>query len=93
MKEAKTVVHAALASLLTLGLSTVTTDALAAKEGMEKCAGIVKAGMNDCGTATHDCAGKAEKDNDAAEWIYVPTGTCNKIVGATLLTVEKDADH
>ncbi len=59
-------------------------SALAAKPGFEKCAGIVKAGMNDCGTSSHDCAGKASRDGDPNEWIYVPEGTCKKIVGARL---------
>ncbi len=68
----------AAAGLLALGLSGT---ALAAKEGMEKCAGVVKAGKNDCGTSKSSCAGTSTKDNDAEAWIYVPTGTCGKITG------------
>jgi len=68
----------AAATLLSLGLSGT---ALAAKEGMEKCAGVVKAGKNDCGTSKSSCAGTSTKDNDAEAWIYVPTGTCGKITG------------
>ncbi len=56
----------------------------AAKPGMEKCAGIVKAGKNDCGTAKHKCGGMAKTDADPAEWIYVPKGTCEKIVGGSV---------
>ena len=52
-------------------------------EGMEKCYGIAKAGHNDCGTASHYCAGEAKMNNDKKEWIIVPTGTCNKIVGGS----------
>lgn len=48
---------------------------------MEKCFGIVKAGKNDCGTAAHSCAGQSTKDADEKEWLYVPKGTCEKIVG------------
>jgi uncharacterized membrane protein len=70
-----------MAGILALGLSATAADALAAKEGMEKCQGIVKAGMNDCGTSKHACAGMAKVDGDPKEWIYVPTGTCSKIVG------------
>jgi uncharacterized membrane protein len=47
----------------------------------EKCAGIAKAGMNDCQTAMHSCAGSATKDAQADSWIFVPAGTCAKIVG------------
>ena len=39
--------------------------------------------MNDCGSldGKHGCAGMATKNNHAQEWIYVPKGTCSKIVG------------
>lgn len=47
----------------------------------EKCAGIAKAGMNDCQTAMSSCAGTAKKDGQADAWVYVPAGTCAKIVG------------
>ena len=49
----------------------------------EKCYGIAKAGLNDCQTATHSCAGTATKDMDGASWIYVPAGTCAKLVGGS----------
>jgi len=73
---------AALSSALALG--SLSGEALAGKAGHEKCAGIVKAGMNDCGTSKHNCSGQAKKDKLADEWIYVPEGTCKKISGATL---------
>jgi uncharacterized membrane protein len=47
----------------------------------EKCYGIVKAGLNDCQTSTHSCAGTATKDNQPDSWVYVPTGTCSKLTG------------
>jgi uncharacterized membrane protein len=84
MKDKKTIMNAALAGVVALGMGTMADEAFAAKAGFEKCAGIVKAGMNDCGTAKHDCAGQAKTDNDALEWIYVPEGTCEKITGSTL---------
>jgi uncharacterized membrane protein len=53
-------------------------------KGMEKCYGISKAGLNDCGTATNSgCAGSSKTDNDKDAWIYLPKGTCNKIVGGS----------
>ena len=52
----------------------------------EKCVGIAKAGLNDCGTSTHSCAGQATVDNHPEEWIYLPAGTCEKIVGGSLKT-------
>jgi uncharacterized membrane protein len=50
----------------------------------EKCYGIAKAGLNDCQTATHSCAGTSTKDTDPASWIYVPAGTCAKITGGNI---------
>ena len=84
MKDKKILMNAALAGVVALGLGAVGGEAQAAKAGFEKCAGIVKAGMNDCGTAKHDCAGQAAADGDAQEWLYVPEGSCAKIVGSTL---------
>jgi len=45
----------------------------------ERCYGIVKAGKNDCGTATHACAGRATADAQPDEWKMVTAGTCEKI--------------
>jgi len=70
---------AALAVFVT-GAAMIAPD-VQAKEGFEKCTGIAKAGQNDCAANGHSCAGKAKKDGDPKEWLYVPTGTCNKIVG------------
>jgi uncharacterized membrane protein len=50
----------------------------------EKCYGISARSANDCGTATHSCAGTATKAKDPASWVYVPTGTCKKIEGSSL---------
>lgn len=81
MTDNKVLISAALAGVVALSLGAA---AQAAKPGYEKCAGIVKAGMNDCGTSTHSCAGQAATDGDAEEWVYVPAGTCNKIAGGVI---------
>lgn len=78
----------ALASVLVLGLAA-SGNALAAKEGFEKCLGVVKAGMNDCGSSGHACAGQSKKDGDPAEWVYVPEGTCEKLVGGKVKAAKK----
>ncbi len=54
----------------------------------EKCAGIAKAGNNDCGTANHACATQATIDNAPDEWVYTPKGTCEKITGGTVLELK-----
>lgn len=82
MKTQQTIIHSALAGVLALGLAG---NALAAetKPG-EKCYGIAKAGKNDCQTAASACAGSSKEDNDPSAFIFVPKGTCEKIVGASL---------
>jgi uncharacterized membrane protein len=49
----------------------------------EKCYGVVKAGSNDCQTATSSCAGTSKRDSQADAWIYLPAGTCGKIAGGS----------
>ena len=49
----------------------------------EKCFGIARAGANDCASATgsHSCAGMSPGAADPSEWVYVPAGYCDRIVG------------
>ncbi|MGQ0657553.1 MAG: BufA1 family periplasmic bufferin-type metallophore [Chromatiales bacterium] len=78
----KRVVNSALLSLLALGIADFAVAA--DKPEAEKCFGIVKAGSNDCQTATSACAGQSTTDAQSDAWIYVPKGTCEKIVGGSL---------
>lgn len=91
----KNMLHSALAGVVALGLSSAASVATAADKGdMEKCYGVAKTKMNDCGTATHACAGQAAKDNDPTEWVFVPKGTCDKLVnGSTTAGGDKKADE
>lgn len=50
----------------------------------EKCFGIVKAGQNDCQTATNSCAGTAKGSNQPDSWVYLPIGVCAKLTNASL---------
>lgn len=84
MKNTKTMMKAAIAGAVALGLGAISPSAVAGKPGFEKCMGIVKAGMNDCGTSAHACAGQSTANGDAEEWVYVPEGTCDKIVGGKI---------
>jgi uncharacterized membrane protein len=56
----------------------------------EKCAGIAKAGQNDCAAldGSHGCAGQAKTDSLDVEWVYVPEGTCEKITGGVVAKVK-----
>jgi uncharacterized membrane protein len=65
--------------------SVASADPVAAPSfKAEKCFGVVKAGKNDCQTANSSCAGTSRRDNQADAWIYVPAGTCERIVGGSI---------
>lgn len=91
-KQAHTVVAASIATLVALGGSLASGAALAAKGDMEKCAGIVKAGKNDCGTSKSACAGTSTMDRDSEAWILVPKGTCARIAGG-MVTDKPENQH
>ena len=85
MKHTKAIVHSAIASLLTVGALGFSELAAAAdKPQGEKCYGLAKAGKNDCQTASSACAGTNKQDGNLTAFIYVPKGTCDKIVGGSL---------
>src|SRR3990167_4551981 len=86
----------AISAVMALGLACAGNTAIAESKaaapamemsadipGMEKCYGVVKIGMNDCGNANHNCAGEAKKDGAKNEWVHLPTGLCKKIVGGS----------
>jgi len=82
MNKRHAIIAAALASACAANTAFAgDQDPMAAKSDQEKCYGVAKAGQNDCGTATHGCAGMATVDNDAKEWKYVAKGTCEKVGG------------
>ncbi len=91
--DQKKVVNSALAGVVALGASLAMMSAQAVPpqpEAWEKCAGIAKKGMNDCGALNgkHGCAGQAASNNDPNEWVYVPQGTCTKITGGSVAKVK-----
>ena len=51
----------------------------------EKCYGIAKAGKNDCAANGHACQGQSKAEGNGKEWIYVPAGTCARIVGGSVV--------
>jgi len=86
----KNLIKTALTGVMAAGLVTLTTaTAHAGKPGMEKCMGVAKAGKNDCGTSQHACGGMAKEDGMAEEWVYVPEGTCEKLVGGKVKPAKK----
>lgn len=87
MNHSDRIIRTAVASLFAAGALAFSAQSLAAgndhsKE--EKCAGVIKAGKNDCATSKNQCHGHVTTDRDAEAWIYVPKGTCERIAGAHL---------
>ena len=77
----KTLISTAVSSLIGLGIAGTSLPANAAD--MEKCYGVVKAGKNDCQTASSACAVTSTTDGQKDAWVYVPKGTCDKLVGGS----------
>jgi uncharacterized membrane protein len=86
VSQSKIILRSALSGLVAIGLGVNATAALAQKGNNEKCAGIVKAGKNDCGTSYSSCAGTSKVDNDKEAWVYLPKGTCERIAGGRIQT-------
>ncbi len=64
----------------------ITDSADAAPKEKEKCFGVVKAGKNDCASADdkHSCLAQATVDGSGQEWVSLPKGLCEKLVGGSL---------
>lgn len=79
-----------IAGLLAAGVAASANAVPDQPKQWEKCAGIAKAGANDCGAldGSHGCAGQAKEDNLDIEWVYVPAGTCEKITGGVVKKVK-----
>ena len=72
---------AAIGSVSVAHASDEPTPAEKPSYKFEKCYGVVKAGKNDCQTATNSCAGTSRRDAQRDAWVYLPEGACAKIVG------------
>ncbi|HTO08308.1 MAG TPA: DUF2282 domain-containing protein [Myxococcota bacterium] len=84
MSSNRTIAASAVASFLGLliaGPAPAADENSGKRPPQEKCYGIAKKGYNDCASANHDCSNSAKADNDPQEWLWVPKGTCEKIVG------------
>jgi len=89
MTKHSSMLQLAISGVLALSGAALTSTAVAAQDGMEQCAGIVKAGKNDCATSTNACHGHVASDANSEAWIYVPQGTCNRIVGGHIVKVQE----
>jgi uncharacterized membrane protein len=79
-------VASAVAAALSLPFAATAQGGPAPKPSFEaeKCYGIARAGKNDCQTANSSCAGTSKRDAQGDAWIYMPKGSCEKLVNGSL---------
>lgn len=68
-----------------VGAAGSTAFAQGEPAAKEKCYGVVKAGHNDCAdmAKTHSCMGHAALDGSGGDFVALPKGVCEKLVGGT----------
>ncbi|MFK5856674.1 MAG: DUF2282 domain-containing protein [Bacteroidota bacterium] len=93
MKDNKLILKKTLAGVMAISATLAVSSVQAVPDSpkqWEKCAGIAKQGMNDCGAldGKHGCAGQAKIDNADNEWVYVPAGSCTKITGGYIAAIK-----
>ena len=86
MHRSNVLIASAVAAAITLPLVSAAQGGPAPKPKFEaqKCYGVAKAGKNDCQTANSSCAGTSKRDGQGDAWIYMPAGSCNRLVGGSL---------
>ena len=86
MTGTRAIVAAAVAAALSAPLlsGAQTGPAPMPKFEAERCFGIARAAKNDCQTANSSCAGTSKRDKQGDAWIYVPKGTCERLVDGSL---------
>jgi uncharacterized membrane protein len=86
MKTSQLLIASAVAAALALPTVSIAQGGPAPKPKFEaeKCYGVARAGKNDCQTANSSCAGTSRRDKQGDAWIYVPKGTCARVVDGSL---------
>lgn len=86
MKKTNLFIASAMAAALALPIvaSGQSGPAPKPKYEAEKCFGIAKAGKNDCQTSNSSCAGTSRRDGQKDAWLYVPAGSCERVVNGSL---------
>ena len=83
VKTSQLLIASAVAAALAMPIASLAGPAPKPKFEAEKCYGVAKAGKNDCQTANSSCAGTSKRDNQGDAWLYIPAGSCEKIVGGS----------
>ena len=79
----KTLISSIAAGLMLGAMSAASVAADDDDKNTEKCYGVARAGKNDCAAKGHACAGQSKTDSDGKEWVKLPKGTCERIVGGS----------
>ncbi len=79
MTSKTAILAAAVGSLFALAGPVFAAD----DANSEKCYGVAKAGKNDCAGGAHACAGQSSKDSSGKEFVKLPKGTCERLVGGS----------
>jgi uncharacterized membrane protein len=87
MNTKTAMIAAAIGGLFALNLAT--TVVAADEMATEKCYGVSLAGKNDCAGATHACSGQSKVGSNANEFVKLPKGTCERLVGGMLKAAAK----
>jgi uncharacterized membrane protein len=80
MTSKTAVLAAAVGSLFVFAHTALAAD----DANTEKCYGVAKAGKNDCAGAAHACAAQSKKDASDKDFVKLPKGTCERLVGGSL---------
>lgn len=85
MSISKNTINTLIAGAFAVSMVAGAQVAAAEEMATEKCYGVVKAGMNDCANAdkSHSCAGHATMHGQGGEFVTVPKGLCDKLVGGS----------
>ncbi|HEX2891431.1 DUF2282 domain-containing protein [Vineibacter terrae] len=81
--KTSTIAASALLAAVVVPMMASAEPAPEPKFKAEKCYGVARAANNDCQTAASSCAGTSKRDSQADAWLYVPAGTCTKLVGGS----------
>lgn len=84
MSLSKNALNAIIAGAFAFSLVGAASNTAFAQEKV-KCYGVVKAGKNDCAdlAKTHSCAAQSKVDGSGGDFIALPKGICEKLVGGS----------
>ena len=68
-----------IASALAVAVAVPAAAFTEPSKDVEACYGVAVKGQNDCASGKHSCAGKSAANYSAADYKFVPVGTCTSM--------------